>query len=402
MNILLNLIPVTFGGGLQVAANFIDTVIDHNGYGHNWWIMVAKGDELSNILRRRNYKNTIEVDNSPLKRMWFEKFKINDIIQNNKIDIMYSYGPGIPQDTIPTVVRSAYSNLYYPEIDFWGNWPLKKRIIAKVKDKYRLATTLKADALIFENKGMRSRAIKNFGYNSNNTFFIKPSVSQFNSGEIDKKKIPEKFKGIPADNFNIVMLTAWHKNKNIDLVPYILKELKDEGVTDVNYLISVEADHPYSHTLMAKAKEFGVETNIYLLGRVKVDEVKYLYAVSSASMLLSKLECFSSNIIEAWTYQKPLLLADEEWARSICEDAVIYVDRDDAQQIADKIRQLKTVKGTYKTIVDNGLTQIKTYNTPEQKVIKQIKFLEFVYRNFARHGKKWYLDQSISNNLSDN
>lgn len=402
MNILLNLIPVTFGGGLQVAANFIDTIIVNEGYGHNWWIMVSKGDELANILRKRNYNRVIEVDKTMVKRMLFEKLKVPGIIKKYNIDIIYSYGPGIPNHKIPTVVRSAYSNLYYPEVDFWGNWPLKKRIIAKIKDRYRLSTTLKSDVLVFENKGMRERAIQNFGYNKNNTFFIKPSVSHFNSEHIDTTKAPEVLRRLPNSGFNIAMLTAWHKNKNIDMVPLILNRLKEKGVTNVNYLISVDEENPFSQALLLKAKEFGVENNIYFLGRVKVDDVKYLYALSSASMLLSKLECFSSNIIEAWTYKKPLLMANEDWSRSICEDAVIYVDRDNANEIADRIVELINDPAYYNDIVLKGLDQIKTYNSPEQKVVKQIQFLEFVYDNYMKSGKKWYKSLSLNNNLSDN
>ncbi|HEY6976493.1 MAG TPA: glycosyltransferase family 4 protein [Chitinophagaceae bacterium] len=402
MNILLNLIPVVQGGGLQVAANFID-IISENNYNHSWYILVNKRGELSNLLKKRNKLTYFEVSNSVLPRLYFEKFQVPKLIRKFKIDIIYSFGPGIINNNIPTVVRSAYSNIYYPEINFWRNWPWRKRVIAELKDKYRLTKTIKADSIIFENAGMRHRAIKNFGYSEMNTFFIKPSVSKFNDIDFfDTNETPENIKVIPSEAFNIIMLTSWHKNKNIDIVPYVLKNLKNRGIRNVNFIITVASSHVYSNNLVQQAKKFKVEQNLFLVGRIKVNEIRHLYAKSTASILLSKLECFSSNIIEAWAYKKPLIISNEEWSKSICgEDSVIYVNRDDPDEVAEKIKILIQNPDYYKKIVKAGYDKLQTYNTPEEKVFKQVKILEFIHLNFLQNGKEWYTNKTITNQLCD-
>jgi hypothetical protein len=86
-----------------------------------------------------------------------------------------------------------------------------------------------------------------------------------------------------------------------------------------------------------------------------------LYEQIDFVFLLSKLESFSNNIIEAWNFKKPLLISDEIWSRSICSNAAVYVPRNDVGQIVSSIEKLIEDKIFHNLIIENGSRQILSY-----------------------------------------
>ena len=379
MNILLNLIPVRSGGGMQVATNFVRTVVDHDNFGHQWRFLVALGSEVEQLVTTIAPDHFKSVSGSFGKRFYREFFEVPRWIEEWNIDLVFSFGPGLLRTPVCSVTRSTYGNLYFPEIDFWSNWSLPRRTFYRFKDKFRLASTLRADALVFENQAMRQRSISLFGYTEDNTLFIKPSVSDFSIYE--NTPVPERYQSIK--DFSVLLLTGWHKNKNIDLVPDILAALRDSDAEifhKTTFVITVDATHPYSRQLMDRAERLGVADRINLFGRVPVNEIPHIYGMVDAVMLLSRLECFSSNIVESWHFRRPLLISDEEWSRSICGDrSVVFVPLDNVAEIAARLGVIISDRAARAGLVENGTRELATYNAPYDKVAKQVTFLERIF-----------------------
>jgi glycosyltransferase involved in cell wall biosynthesis len=73
------------------------------------------------------------------------------------------------------------------------------------------------------------------------------------------------------------------------------------------------------------------------MGSIAKEDLPSVYKASDVVFLLSALESFSNNIIEAWTFKRFLIISDEEWSRSICDSAAIYVSRNDPSKIASEL-----------------------------------------------------------------
>src|SRR5690606_17960588 len=141
------------------------------------FVYVGEGFELENVAKTLLSPNQILVRKySYLRRLNNTKI-IGDFAKKAGVDLIYNFGPIIPRLKIPQVVRSVYSNLYYPEIDFWNEQSRSTRLKKNIIDKLRLKGTLAADGLIFENKGMQGRVSKLYGYDLNRTLYVEPSVS---------------------------------------------------------------------------------------------------------------------------------------------------------------------------------------------------------------------------------
>ncbi|WP_440882037.1 glycosyltransferase [Tenacibaculum sp. C7A-26P2] len=368
--------PIKSGGGQQVASNFVIQLLKKKDV--LAFFLVTKDTYIHKVLQNKQYENMYAVKKGLLKRLSFQLFKLGRIIKKNNINIIYTmFGPGLNYRGVKSVTGCAYSNLFFPEIKFWQGYSGFELLKLKLIDKYRLTSTLKSDYIVFENESMLRRAVNLFNYPMERTKLILPSISAYPSIEISEI-FEEKLKKIDSSKFNFLMLTGWHKNKNIEIVPYVLSELSKLECKDIDFIITVPEDHPESLKLKEVAKKFSVKEKIKFIGSVKPEEVPLLFKEINAVALFSLLESFSNNIIESWCLKKPLFISDEEWSRAICGDAAIYVDRINAVKIAEKIISYRKDPNLQKAIKENAKKVLKLYPNPEEKVDLQLDFLKEV------------------------
>lgn len=257
------------------------------------------------------------IKNGLLNRFKFQVFTLSTIVLKNNIEIIYTmFGPGLHSKGIKSVTGCAYSNLFFPEIEFWNGYSFLKRIQLNLIDRYRLKSTLKSNFIIFENESMQQRAVDLFNYPKEQTKLILPSISTYVDSEISNE-FDLRLKEIDTSKFNFLMLSGWHKNKNIEIIPYILYNLKQSGVEDVNFVITVPKNHPDSLKLKEVATTLSVEKDIVFFDSVSPSEVAPLFKKIDSVALFSLLESFSNNIIESWFFKKPLFISNQEWSHAI-------------------------------------------------------------------------------------
>ena len=74
-----------------------------------------------------------------------------------------------------------------------------------------------------------------------------------------------------------------------------------------------------------------------------------------------------------------LFISDLEWAKSICENAAVYVDRDDVNDILKKIKTCENKLNYKKRIIDYGFDKLKSFPNIEQKVKLELNYIKDVY-----------------------
>ncbi|TMM29147.1 glycosyltransferase family 4 protein [Polaribacter aestuariivivens] len=376
MKVLLNLMPIKSGGGQQVASNFIIQSLNNSDF--TLFFLVTENTHVHKILIEKKCKNIYTVKEGLYNRLIFQLFRFSKVVLNNNIEIIYTmFGPGLHYRNIKSVTGCAYSNLFYPEIKFWQGYSFLQNIKLKLIDRYRLKSTLKSDFIIFENESMRNRAVDLFNYPAEQTELILPSISSYPTSKVSKK-FRTRLNEIETNKFNLLMLSGWHKNKNIEIVPEILLSLKKQNVMDVSFVITVPPKDPNSILLLEKAKKYSVEKNIVFFDQVLPSEVPFLFEKIDGVALFSLLESFSNNIIESWYFKKPLFISDEEWSRSICENAAVYVERNDASNICDKIINYRSNINLQNQIKTNADLIIEKYPSPSKKVNMQLDLLRSI------------------------
>lgn len=375
MKILVNFSTLKKGGGQNVALNFLSALEQEKTNLKNFHFLVVKDSLIEKLLVKKGWYNYSTLPSNPLKRIIYEVCTIRRVLKKKGIDIIYTYfGYGLFLTNLPQVVGAAASNLFYPEVNFWEGYKglalLKKKII----DRYRIWGIKRSDGIIFENKDLEDRFTKIYNLELKiPTITIKPSINL--NYEKKEYKLPEQIKDYKKGLF----LCGWQLNKNILQLPLIAFFLKQEGIL-FHFIITAPSDNSFVHKqFLSLVKQHDVSDYISVVGAVQKEELYSLYKQVDIVFLLSKLESFSNNIIEAWNYKRLLIISDMSWARSICKNGAIYVDRDVPQQIALTIKECIETIELYNSIVEEGDHMLKGYPSIEEKTKSEIRFIKSIY-----------------------
>lgn len=365
--------PLKKGGGQNVGLNFL-VGLGKLQFEHELIFVVAENSLLHEEMTRLNHYQFIVAPRNPLLRIMWEFFILTWKILFLKIDIIYSYfGYSFVLSRSPQVSGSADSNLYFPEVDFWCDYSWARKLLKKLVDKYRILILRLATAVVFENYSMLHRGKKLFALK--NVEYIKPSVAELPTGCSQKNHLTIK----SSASFKVLVLCGWQLNKNIMMIPCIAAALKERG-HHIGFVVTAPLDEsPEHHLFQRLIEENDVSNQIVLLGSVGKIDLPALYEQSDAVLLLSRLESFSNNIIEAWHYERPLIISDREWARSICFAGAVYVDRNDSDKVAEAIIDLKYDAVKYAKIVSAGKETLASYPTVVERTKLEIQYLERVY-----------------------
>jgi glycosyltransferase involved in cell wall biosynthesis len=372
MRILVNMSTLKKGGGQNVGLNFIHCISKVKYSDKVFFYAVVQDSEIHKALLALNEKNIVLMPANPLKKLWRELTQGRSIVKENSIDIIYSYfGYGLYPKSCLQVSGSADSNLFFPEIDFWKHYSGLQLMAKKAIDSFRIWGVKRATAVIFENAAMQKRGVELFGLK--NTTFIKPSFSLVESDA--QWNLPYAAKNKKVGLF----FCGWQLNKNYELIPHLAAELKQRKI-DFHFVITAPADNSVEHEAFVQSlRSLNVESMVSIVGAIKKAEIPSLYRQIHFVFLLSNLESFSNNIIEAWQFAKPLMIANAEWSKAICNDGACYVERVDKTSIASALQALIENEASYSALVQKGRTQLSAYPSIEERTQQEVEYIEKIY-----------------------
>ena len=376
INLLVNFGTLKYGGGQNVALNFISSLLDLKYLDEtiNYHFIIVRNSQIHNFFLENNMKNYFFVPSNPLLRILFEFLFGRYIIRKYAIDIIYSYfGMGLYPKNIPQITGSADSNLYYPDIKFWSQYSGLKLFAKKIIDRYRIWGLKRSAGIIFENEALELQCHNLF--NIKETRFIKPSIF------VDKNKfIDFNLKYIFKNDVKYgLFLCGWQLNKNIMKIPEIAKKLKSEKIKFEFILTAPDNNSKIHNEFLNKVKKYEVESMVHIVGQVKKEELSSLYNHIDLVFLLSKLESFSNNIIEAWKFKKILLVSSEPWAKSICRDGALYVNRESSSDILKKIKTILNDEIFKNKILDNAEKILQSYPTINERTKQELNYIKEIY-----------------------
>ena len=374
MNIVVNFIPLKKGGGVQVGLDFLNQVKLY-GKEHNWFVVATEGTPFVNYKYSENVSLVKLISRNLVDRLKFEYVGCKDVINKTNAHVIYTqFGPIWPGATVTNIAGCAYSNLMYPEIDFWGKLPLLSQIKKRVIDFFRIKRMLAADQIIFETQDLLERAIKIYNLPESRVHFVSPAISSLVKVSGDANK---KISSIP-EGFRILLLSHYRVHKNIEILPKVSEILNTRfNIKNVVFVLTLNDDKK-SQNIYSKAIELGVNNYICNIGSIDYEECGSLYEACDAVILPSLLESFSNTIAEAWLMKKPLIISDFEWSRSLCGDAAIYIKYNDEEDTAYKIARLITNKKEIETVVRNGMVMLNKYSTAKSRFLSYKKIIENV------------------------
>jgi glycosyltransferase involved in cell wall biosynthesis len=260
-------------------------------------------------------------------------------------------------------------------LDFWGKLPLFKRFIKRLIDSQRLSRILAADVRIFETEDLAVRAVEQHNLARETVAFSRSAVSSLVTEESTHLPTRDKCLDMPA-GFKVLLLSGYHPNKNIEFLVDAAKALKESGVLDARFILTLPIGHPGTQAVLQKARDAGVMDMIYNFGPVPHEGCCELYRYCDAAVLPSTLESFSNMIAESWAMSTPLLISDLSWCRSLCGEGAIYYKFLNACSLADCIKELKENAVIQEKVVAQGKIELAKYPTSKERFIEYKHIIE--------------------------
>jgi glycosyltransferase involved in cell wall biosynthesis len=377
VDVLLNFLPLKSGGGLQVGLDFLEQA-QRAPAGHRWFLVASEGTPLARAREAAPVQLSKVVPQAAVSRAWFETVGCRGLLRKHRPAVIYTqFGPQWrgAADQI-NVVGCAYSNLCYPEIDFWRRLPPLQRRWRAMRDHLRRRKVQQADAVIFETEDLAARAVRHLGLNPDRVHVVRPSPSSLVGRERRHAETRQRCESLPQ-GFRVLLLSVYHPNKNFELLPHIARTLSSRADDqDTVFIVTLPESSTHWRGLSAAAHALGVGRRLFNFGPVPQEGCAELYRACDAVILPSQLESFSNTIAESWALERPLVIGDLPWAHALCEGAAAYFTCDSAESAAERILELRADAAHRSHLVECGRAQLARYPTSRQRFERYVSILE--------------------------
>lgn len=266
-------------------------------------------------------------------------------------------------DKIIAVSQSTKSDIikFYPKIN-----PDKIRVVYHGVNVNKLQIT--------NNKHQINSKLK-----IKNSSAITPSNSPLHKGEknADKERTESRVLGTPLQNINYILyLGAIQPRKDlITLVegfeglkfqenqPYPSPPLsKGRGpMGDLKLIIAGESAWQSEETL-ERIKKSKFSEDIILTGKVSFEEAEELYQKAAVFVFPSLYEGFGMPVLEAWSNNAPVVVANNSSLKEIGGEAVLKFETGNSQELAEKIEKILKDDKIKQNLINKGLERLKMFS----------------------------------------
>jgi glycosyltransferase involved in cell wall biosynthesis len=356
MRLIVNLTSAYKGGAEQVAISFINEcrMIYENEY---------------HILLRENIAGQLKLNQFP-DNFYFYKFtsrpasslvvyfrtmrEFNNLEKRIKPHCVISTGGhGYWRPDAPLVTGFNIPHYVYPESPYFQRIPMKKRLYWKAKKIIDLYFYGRVDALIVQTEDINQRLRAHLKAtpvftvsNAVNGYFLDPPSN--------KKKLPSYETG----EVRLLLLASYYPHKNIEIIRTVIDGLVKRKILNIKFVLTLPEDI-FNLLFDDSHKKF-----IFNVGPVQIMECPSLYEECDYMFLPTLLECFSASYVEAMLMAKPILTSDLGFAHTVCDDAAVYFNPVDPNDIIDKIVSLMNAPKLRDVLVENGKKRLSAFSSP--------------------------------------
>jgi len=391
MKTILNFIPGAGGGGLQNILSFAQILCNDESKKNSFIIVAVRDSKIHEMFSNAGFE-VKEVEKGLLNRIAFE-LKAKKYFSPGQVCFTF-WGPPIigTKNFLINVVGCALSNLFYPEINFWGYYPFFEREKRLLKDVYQRKMLVLADYWIFETSVLARRAVELCNFPKHRVGVVRMTPSSLVSPDKIKPELTAKLNKELPKGFKFLILSSAIPNKRQHLLPVFAENMKK--CRDFSFITTMDNKLAYTKAVYNKIAQKGLEKYFYNIGPIPSDDVATLIDQCDAMCSFSVLESFSNNFVEAWHMNKPLIVADADWARSSCGEGALYVDTQRPQMVAQELCRLIDDEFLRNKLVQFGRYQLSTYPNRIEKnnlyyhEIERARALSFLPKN-ERTQIKW-------------
>lgn len=355
MRILINTVSTKkhSGGAYQIAFNFISKTLEHDEVE---WIYAVSSD-LDEILPKeaKSKEYYYVFPTQPDFRHSYKKVKqeLCELEQRLNPDVVYSItAPSYFTFKTTEVMRFTMPWVTHPNRYSWAVLSWKKRLKMKLYCWNQRRMMRKARYFVTQSETTRQGILRITGAQPENVRVV-------------KNVLPSIFKTLdnasfPADEnwIDVASVANDSKHKNLDIIPSVLDELKQLGINNVRFHVTLPQDCTCWNDIKKGLASSGLEDRVITHGRLSQHDLADMYRHCQICFLPTLLEVFSASILEAMYFHLPTVATDFDFNKEVMSDACLYYEPMNAKAAAMQIKRY--------------IEDVSLRNEMKQKMAKQL------------------------------
>lgn len=336
MRILVNTISTKkhSGGAYQIAYNFLMKTADHPEID---WVYVVSSDLDELLLDTLKKKDIYYVfPTQPDFKHSYKRVKkeLAELTERLKPDVVYSItAPSYFTFKAPEVMRFTNPWVTHPNKYSWAVLPVLERLKKSLYCWNQRRMMRKAQYFVTQTETTKKGIIRITGVPSDNV-------------KVVNNVLPQIFKGLPNSPkpqdgswVDIACVGAPVPHKNFDILPAVIIELKNLGVENVRFHITIPYENPLLAKYHKKLNPLGLTDRIISHGRCSQIELAEMYRGCQLCFLPTLLEVFSASTLEAMFFSLPVVATDFDFNTEVMGDSCLYYEPMNAKVAAEQIKK---------------------------------------------------------------
>ncbi len=375
MNLIINTTTLSGTGVTQVAVSFIYECI---AFPENTY-HVFLGQAVSKEINVKDFPDNFhfyEFEGHPIYGLkgWSIRKRLRQLENEISPDVMFTvFGPACWTPKTKNISGFAKSDLVYPESPLFKKIPFKNVLQIKfTKIMHRFFLKRNGKYFVCETEDMSERLSGFLKVDRSKVFTVSNTYNKYFETESalgNKKLLPE-----PGENeYRFLTLASFQIHKNLTVLNEVIPILNKKDLPkDFKFILTVDPAI-YEQNFTEEARK-----RIINLGRIEVKDCPQLYSESDALFLPTLIEAFSANYPEAMKMEIPVVTSNYSFATTICENAALYFDPLDPEDIASKLIQIASDEKLSEQLVENGKERLKVFGnarTRAQRYLEVFKSL---------------------------
>ena len=312
-----------------------------------------------------------------LHRLWFDQVSVKRVARRTGAHRVYSQvfaTRGLPGRQVLNLHNPVYfSDLYFDR--YVADRALLDRAKLWLRRRWTYWSIKQATVVIAPTQAMLDKAVAVCGTQNGQVW--RAVHHGFDPAEfLDGRSLNEKQQGaldcMPSGVPRILFVSAFCEHKNVDTLFEAFAQYRMRGNDGV--LILTFAREALDKAGGARARRaFGsspFQKDVVFLGHVPWEEIWNVYAQSDVFAFPSYLESFGFPMVEAMASGLPVVASDTAVNREILQDAAVYFDTFDAEDLADKLEAVSRDKQIRDQLSDKGRRRSKDFSW--EKHVRQI------------------------------
>ena len=331
--ILINATNLHVGGGVQVAASFIQELASLKDCFQACEIIVFASSSVNANLVATGFSNSGVFEYEVFDVYGLDALKKNISSRFNGFDLVFTiFGPLYLRNEVPNhIVGFAQPWIVYPNNEVYGKISRKQALLLRLKFMAQWLFFSRAARLVVELPHVKNGLVSGKAFPAERIDVVSNCVSSIYF-DTPRWAPVAALGNAQEDVIRIGYVTRDYPHKNLGALVDVVKTLRQISKRNYQFYVTLNESE-----WAQRSDEF--RAAVVNVGPINVAQCPSFYEAMDGVFFPSLLECFSVTPLEAMIMKRPLFASDRGFVRDCCGEHAYYFDPLDADSAARLIEE---------------------------------------------------------------